>query len=469
MITDEFIAGESKTLEFKSKLPDKSEIYMKTIIAFANTSGGRLIIGVDDDRSIVGINKDDVFELTDKVTNAISDACEPQIVPDISTTTIDDKCILVIKIYPGANRPYYLKSKGKERGTYIRSAATSRLADFDKIRELEMEGKNLSWDEQICIGYEVTKEAINKLCKDIQSSYSETEEVKVPTEKQLVNWKVLKESNGKFLATNAFVLLTSDFFPFAKIQCALFKGTTRDVFIDKKEYTGSIYEQVENAYQFVLRHINQSAKIEGLVRNDKYELPTGAIREMIVNAQVHRNYMDNSSVQIAVYDDRLEVSSPGSLYGGLTLEEIVCGKSKIRNKVIAEIFNKMDLIEQWGTGIQRIISRAKEYGLPKPEFREIGETFRVNLYRKKADKKPIKKADKKPIKKADKKPIKVNRENLIMAYIKENGSISNMEARQILNLAESTTKRFLKNMVNDGLLLEEGERKSRVYVLAAEE
>lgn len=471
MITDEFIAGESKTLEFKSKLPDKSETYMKTIIAFANTSGGRLIIGVDNDRSIVGINKDDVFELTDRVTNAISDACEPQIVPDISTTTIDDKCILVIKIYPGANRPYYLKSKGKERGTYIRSVATSRLADFDKIRELEMEGKNLSWDEQICVGYEVTTEAINKLCKDIQSymSYSETEEVKVPTEKQLVNWKVLKESNGKFLATNAFVLLTSDFFPFAKIQCALFKGTTRDVFIDKKEYTGSIYEQVENAYQFVLRHINQSAKIEGLVRKERYELPPGAIREMIVNAQVHRNYMDSSSIQVAVYDDRLEISSPGSLYGGLTLQEIICGKSKIRNKVIAEIFNKMDLIEQWGTGIQRIINRAKEYGLPKPEFMEIGETFRVNLYRKKADKKPIKKADKKPIKTADKKPIKVNRENLIMAYIKENGSISNMEARQILNLAESTTKRFLKNMVNEGLLLEKGERKSRIYVLTAEE
>ena len=117
------------------------------------------------------------------------------------------------------------------------------------------------------------------------------------------------------------------------------------------------------------------------------------------------------------------------------------------------LINKMDLIEQWGTGIQRIINRAKEYGLPKPEFMEIGETFRVNLYRKKADK----------------KPIKVNRENLIIAYIKENGSISNMEARQILNLAESTTKRFLKNMVNEGLLLEEGERKSRVYVLAAEE
>lgn len=246
MISNENIIGESKTLEFKSKLPDRSETYMKTIVAFANTSGGRLIIGIDDDKSIVGINKDEVFEIMDKVANAISDACEPQIIPDISIKTIKDKCILVIEIYPGPNRPYYLKSKGKERGTYIRSAATSRLADFDKIRELEMEGKNLSWDEQICVGYEVTTEAVNKLCKDIQlyMSSSTAEEVKMPTEKQLVNWKVLKENNGKFLATNAFVLLTSDFFPFAKIQCALFKGKTRDVFIDKKEYTGSIYEQV---------------------------------------------------------------------------------------------------------------------------------------------------------------------------------------------------------------------------------
>ena len=196
--------------------------------------------------------------------------------------------------------------------------------------------------------------------------------------------------------------------------------------------------------------------------------------------------MDNSCVQIAIYDDRLEVTSPGTLYGGLTLEEILNGRSKIRNKVIAEIFNKMDLIEQWGTGIQRIINRAKEYELPKPEFREIGNTFRVNLYRK-VDKKPIKKPIKEPIKELIKEPIKepikadknliitskqrkkFDRENLIIKYVEEHGSISNMEARQILVLAESTTKRFLKEMVKEGLLLEEGERKNRRYILANKE
>ena len=150
-----------------------------------------------------------------------------------------------------------------------------------------------------------------------------------------------------------------------------------------------MYEQIEGAYQFVLRHINQSAEVEGLVRKDRYELPVGAIREMIINAQCHRNFMDNACVQVAIYDDRLEVTSPGMLYGGLTLEEAMRGRSKIRNRAVAEIFSRMDLIEEWGTGIRRIMKRAREYGLPNPEFQEIGDTFRVNLYRI-DQKKPIK-------------------------------------------------------------------------------
>ena len=267
--------------------------------------------------------------------------------------------------------------------------------------------------------------------------------------------KVLKKNGSDLLATNAFALLTGKYFPFAKIQCALFKGTERDFFIDKKEYDGCLYEQIENAYQFVLRHINLGAEINGLVRKDTYELPVTAIREMIVNAVCHRNYMDNSCIQVAVYDDRIEVTSPGMLYGGLTLEEAVSGRSKIRNRIIADIFSRMEIIEEWGTGIRRILHRAKEYGLPEPEFMEIGDTFRVNLF-KKADKKPIKTG-----KKADKIFL---RQRLILDYIEENSFITNKEAREILGLADSTTKRFLKYMVETNLLLEKGQRKSRKYI-----
>ena len=265
---------------------------------------------------------------------------------------------------------------------------------------------------------------------------------------QLLSWKVLKKNGSDLLATNAFALLTGKYFPFAKIQCALFKGTERDFFIDKKEYDGCLYEQIENAYQFVLRHINLGAEINGLVRKDTYELPVTAIREMIVNAVCHRNYMDNSCIQVAVYDDRIEVTSPGMLYGGLTLEEAVSGRSKIRNRIIADIFSRMEIIEEWGTGIRRILHRAKEYGLPEPEFMEIGDTFRVNLF-----------------KKADKKADKIFlRQRLILDYIEENGFITNKEAREILGLADSTTKRFLKYMVETNLLLEKGQRKSRKYI-----
>lgn len=244
------------------------------------------------------------------------------------------------------------------------------------------------------------------------------------TKEQLLNWKVLKKSEGEIFATNAFVLLTSDFFPFSKIQCALFKGNDRDIF-------------------------DKSAEIEGLVRKDVYELPVGAIREMIINAVCHRNFMDNSCVQVAIYDNRVEVTSPGMLFGGLTLEEAMNGRSKIRNRAIAETFSRMELIEAWGTGIRRILRRADEYGLPTPEFMEIGDTFRVNLY-KKADKK------------ADKK---FERQQLIIEYLQREESVSNREARAILGLAESTTKRILKQMVQDEILSESGQRKGKRYFL----
>ena len=474
MGAEEFLKGESRNVEYKSELPKKSERYMKSVIAFANTSGGKLIIGIEDgSNKVVGVDKDSVFQIMDGIANAVSDCCEPQIIPDITFQNIDGKCVVVVSIYPGVNRPYYLKSAGKDQGVYVRVAGTSRLADSRKIRELEIEGANLSWDELVCVGYPVTEQAVSKLCQDIygymlRSVVSEEEKKEIPrvTKEQLINWKLLKKSEERLLATNGFVLLTSDSFPFARIQCALFKGNDRDEFIDKKEYTGPLYEQIEGAYQFVLRHINRGAEIDGLVRKEQYELPTGAIREMIINAQCHRNFMDDSCIQVAVYDDRLEVTSPGMLYGGLTLEEAMSGRSKIRNRVIAEVFSRMELIEEWGTGIRRIIRRAEEYGLPEPEFLEIGDTFRVNLYRlqsEKADKKPIKKADKKPIKKADKKSAAQERQKRILRYVELYGEINNKKARDLLGLADSTTKRLLKQMTEEGLLKEQGERRARVY------
>ncbi len=195
------------------------------------------------------------------------------------------------------------------------------------------------------------------------------------------NWGILKKSGQNYFPTNAFVLCTNNTFRFAKIQCALFKGKDRSVFIDRREFAGSIYNQIEEAYQFVLKHINLGAKIDGIVRKDKYELPPESIREAIINSVCHRCYMDHSCVQIAIYDNRVEITSPGMLYGGLTLEQAISGRSKIRNVCIAEIFSRMGIIEQWGTGLQRMIQGCREYGVREPEFIDMGDAFRVNFYR----------------------------------------------------------------------------------------
>lgn len=137
----------------------------------------------------------------------------------------------------------------------------------------------------------------------------------------------------------------------------------------------------ERKEQFVLKHINLGAEINGLVRTDAYELPPEAVREAIVNATTHRNFLDKACVQIAVYDDRMEITSPGMLYSRLTIAQIKEGSSKIRNRCIAEIFSRMKIIESWGTGIKRMFSSCREYGIREPELLEIGDSFRVNLYR----------------------------------------------------------------------------------------
>ena len=390
MTIEEIVQGESKNVEFKETLPKNSERYTKTIIAFANSQGGKLIVGIKDKtREIVGVDQSSLFLLMDSISNAISDSCEPQIVPEIEPYSLAGKTVIIVTVLPGPHRPYYLKSKGKEDGTYIRAAGTSRNAGPDKIKELEMEGARVSWDELTCVGYPVTETAIRKLCrdmnryrKDMQLQKNSVEKLPTVTRSNLENWNVLKKLGDEYHSTNAFALLTGNHFRYSKTQCAVFAGTDRGEFIDKQEYSGPLYEQIEAAYAFVLRNIRRSAKVEGLIRKEEHELPPTAIREMIVNAHCHRNYLDNSCVQVALYDDRLEVTSPGGLYMGLTLEEALDGRSRQRNRAIAEIFNQMGLIEAWGNGLRSIRKEAAAYHLKKPDFIEMPDTFRVNLYRK---------------------------------------------------------------------------------------
>ena len=261
-------------------------------------------------------------------------------------------------------------------------------ASREKIKVLELEGENDSWDELTCIDCSVTERAIKKLCSDMNRYRKEmvergdrAEKHPTVTRTDLENWNVLKKTDEEYLATNAFVLLTGTHFPYSKTQCAVFAGTERGEYIAKQDYKGPLYRQIEEAFTFVLQNIRRSAKVEGLIRRERYELPPDAIYEMITNAHCHRNFLDDACIQVTLYDDRLEVMSPGGLYNGLTLEDALNGRSRQRNRAIAEVFYQMGLTEAWGNGMKSIVKRAREYKLPPPEFIEMPGSFRVNLYR----------------------------------------------------------------------------------------
>ena len=165
------------------------------------------------------------------------------------------------------------------------------------------------------------------------------------------------------------------------IQCAIFKGNDRAYFVDRREFNGPIQEQMEAAYQYVLEKINRGMKIDGIYRQDVYELPIDSVRELIANAVAHRSYLDPGNIQVALYDNRLEITSPGMLMNGVTIEKMKEGYSKIRNRAIANAFSYMKIIEKWGSGIPRIIRECQEYGLPEPELIDFDGDFRINMYR----------------------------------------------------------------------------------------
>lgn len=248
--------GEDKTIEFKRELPSNHEKFLKDIIAFSNCTGGKVVLGIEDETGIVyGIGEQSPFKLSDTISNMVSDACTPQIEPDILIKTLEDKTILEIEVSPGKFRPYYLANKGKETTTYIRINGTSRPADARKLKELELEGQNISYDSMQEIGCEFDEKKALKLCDNMKKiavasckTVEEKEKVKDLTLEKLDDFGILCKVGSKFYPTHAFDLLTDNRNRAAKIQCGLFKGFTRDIFIDQKEFAGPIYEQVEEAY-----------------------------------------------------------------------------------------------------------------------------------------------------------------------------------------------------------------------------
>ncbi len=263
--------------------------------------------------------------------------------------------------------------------------------DIEKERMKKyFEDESRSYDCVIRRDLTVTEEEIKELCsqmKQVAIANAKTEAqkaaVKDLTKNQLLGWGLLAEDeDGCIHPTNGYIFLQGKDQFLSQIQCGMFKGKSRAVFVDKREYTGPLWQQVEDAFQFALRNIRLGARIEGIYRQDIYELPPDSIRELIINAVMNCSFLQNSHIQVAVYDDRLEITSPGGLLPGVTIERMKEGYSKIRNRALAHAFLYMNMIEAWGSGIPKLMESMREYGLEEPEFIDMGIGLRINLYRR---------------------------------------------------------------------------------------
>lgn len=263
--------------------------------------------------------------------------------------------------------------------------------------------------------------------------------------------------DGKYAPTNAFALLSGNEILPTAIQCGMFKGTTKANFIDRREYIGPIQEQVEEALQFVLRNIHMGAEFSGLSRQDVYEIPVESIRELLLNAVIHRSYLDHTNIQVAIYDDRLEVTSPGKLPMGQSIERMKKGYSKIRNEAIAYAFSYMKLMEHWGSGIPRIIDRVVAAGLREPEFIDGDVDLRINIYRRHNGDNVTKNVT-----------IDTNEAKLI-ALITRNPSITQVKLAKELGVTTRTVKRILSKLQEEEIVRREGNNRSGRWIIVGKQ
>ena len=474
MEKDMLFSGESVNVEYKVAVPKDSAKYMKTVVAYANGRGGKIIFGVDDKTlEVVGMDTDSIFQTIDAITNAISDSCEPTILPDITLQTVEDKTVIVVEIFPGKMRPYYIKSKGMVSGTYVRSSGTTRpVADY-MLKELILEGQNRYYDCEVCEGLTATPEDIERLCAEmkvtaIRNTLSEGEKLNVKdvTQNVLISWGVLAEKDGAVVPANAYALLTGQARLQPVIQCAVFKGKDRAYFVDRREFEGSIQDQMEAAFQYVLEKINRGMRIQGMYRQDRYELPVDSVREMIANSVAHRSYLEPGNIQVALFDDRLEVTSPGMLLNGVSIKKMKEGYSKPRNRAIASAFSYMKIIEKWGSGIPRILRECSEYGLPEPEFIDFDGDFRVNMYRQLPEKDWSHTDDTK----YDTNDTISENDTKILNLIRENPSITQAELKEKLQVSIVTVKRLMADLQKRGLIERQGSsRKGKWIVIGQKE
>lgn len=365
---------EGKQLEFKRDTSALKQI-MRTIVAFANTAGGIIIIGRENNGEIVGV--EDPLLVEEQLSNAIADSIAPMLMPDIEIVSVQGKPLLCIRVahWPG---PFYLKREGHDHGVYIRLGSTTRQASTEFTAEMSRAGQGISFDRLACPELNVNNldaEAIQRTFLDTGMEISE---------QKLLSLGVLVPYGDNIVPSNGGVILfgskevREQYFPDARVSCALFQGKNKAHFLDRLDIDGGILSALSEVPKFIRRNSRLASQIDSFVRKDITAYPDAALREVLINAIAHADYsLPGMRILISIFSDRLEIQSPGLLPFGMTLDNFKAGTSMVRNHTIAKVFRQMSLMEEWGSGYHRVSSSCNEYGYPIPEWLEIGPVIRV--------------------------------------------------------------------------------------------
>jgi predicted HTH transcriptional regulator len=376
MIEELLQQEEGKTLEFKENSKSLDRI-IHTIIAFANTAGGKVLIGVKDKtKEIVGLQ--DPVQEEMRLANAIADSIEPLFNPDIHVVSWRNKEFLLIQV-PHSVGPYYAKSKGLKKGTYIRLGSTNRLADAAILAELERLGENECFDEMPTTGCSIEDldlDAIKACFKKVGKKFENSKAFSLHL--------YLKKQSKSIPSKGAILLFgknRTEIFPHATIRCVRFSGIARDEVIDHQDVDDYLPLALDKITSFVQRNTKLGAEIGPSIRKNIAEYPPVVVKEAVTNALIHTDYSAaGSQTQVAIFDDRIEITNPGALPFGLNMEDALQGVSQLRNRVIGRCFRELELIELWGSGLKRMISQCRKSGIAIPKFEELGHFFRVTLF-----------------------------------------------------------------------------------------
>ena len=424
---------ENAVTEFKREYT--SDI-IKTVIAYANTSGGALYIGIDNSGGAYGVEDIDGTML--KASNAIRDSIKPDVTMfvDYVQEVIDNKAVIKIVVQKGSACPYYIASKGiRPEGVYVRQGASSVPATETVILRMIKETDGEKYEETRSLNQELTFAYAEKEFKLENVSFGRSQQ------------KTLGLVNPDGIYTNLGLLLSDQCVHTVKL--AVFEGTTKAVFKDRREFSGSLLKQLNEIYEFIDRYNRVRSEINGLRRTDKRDYPPEAVREALLNALVHKDYAFSDSTLISIFDDRIEFVSIGGLVRGITFDDMMLGISIARNKNLANVFYRLTLIEAYGTGMPKIMQSYEGFAV-KPKIEVTDNAFKITLPN---------------TNEVSERALLSENERVALDLLKNNEFIVRKDVESALSVSQAMAVRVLKSLISKGEIRAVGGGKNTRYVL----